>query len=235
MLEVDTAGMTGCDVPDALMQEMRSSVIFLGRSWPGAGEQASPAQQLRSVPGPSTCTLRPPGTWGGRYRRHPALLGSAKLTGREIVLGFPSVGPRKSDAWRCAAGRHGAFNAAREPEIEDLQGFCEYLRCGDHRRGHIHGGDPGRTAPPRRYYTILPDRIAAAAYLCGAASAGAKVFLGTHGRSTFRCDGGAPGGGVRRATGGSAGIVCRRTGRLTAPRPIRTALYPGFPPARRPF
>ena len=30
-------------------------------------------------------------------------------------------------------------------------------------------------------------------------------------------------------TGGSAGIVCRRTGRLTAPRPIRTAPYPGFP------
>ena len=30
VLEVDTAGMTGCDVPDALMREMRSSVIFLG-------------------------------------------------------------------------------------------------------------------------------------------------------------------------------------------------------------
>ena len=43
VLEVDTAGMTGCDVPDALMREMRSSVIFLGRSWPGAGRQASPA------------------------------------------------------------------------------------------------------------------------------------------------------------------------------------------------
>lgn len=30
-------------------------------------------------------------------------------------------------------------------------------------------------------------------------------------------------------TGGSDGILCRRTGRLTAPRPIRTAPYPGFP------
>mgnify|MGYP002546965669 FL=1 len=29
-LVVDTAGMNGCAIPDALMREMRSSVIFLG-------------------------------------------------------------------------------------------------------------------------------------------------------------------------------------------------------------
>ena len=38
VLEVDTAGMTGCDVPDALMREMRSSVIFLGAILARCGE-----------------------------------------------------------------------------------------------------------------------------------------------------------------------------------------------------
>ena len=68
-------------------------------------------------------------------------------------------------------------NAAREPEIEDLQGFLN--TCGAEITGAgtstvvIRGGRPlhGGT------YTILPDRIAAATYLCGAASAGGEVFL----------------------------------------------------------
>lgn len=45
VLEVDTAGMSGCDVPDALMREMRSSVIFLGAILARCGEASltSPA------------------------------------------------------------------------------------------------------------------------------------------------------------------------------------------------
>ena len=89
----------------------------------------------------------------------------------------------------------------------------------------IRGGRPlhGGT------YTILPDRIAAATYLCGAASAGGEVFL----RDAREEHLSAVTAVLREAgcdvTGVSAGIVCRRTGRLTAPRPIRTAPYPGFP------
>ena len=51
VLEVDTAGMTGCDVPDALMREMRSSVIFLGAILARCGEA--------SLTSPGGCELGP--------------------------------------------------------------------------------------------------------------------------------------------------------------------------------
>ena len=60
VLEVDTAGMTGCDVPDALMREMRFSVrpaLWVSslpktastRSWPGDWRfrAASPVRAFR--------------------------------------------------------------------------------------------------------------------------------------------------------------------------------------------
>ena len=120
-------------------------------------------------------------------------------------------------------------NAAREPEIEDLQGFLN--TCGAEITGAgtstvvIRGGRPlhGGT------YTILPDRIDSATKHCGTASAGGEVFL----RDAREEHLSAVTAVLREAgcdvTGGSDGIVCRRTGRLTAPRPIRTAPYPGFP------
>ena len=99
VLEVDTAGMTGCDVPDALMREMRSSVIFLGAILARCGE-AKPHQPRRlriGSPAHRPAPLRPPGTWGGdrRYRRHPALQGG-KADGAGDRAGVPLLwGPRK--------------------------------------------------------------------------------------------------------------------------------------------
>lgn len=226
--------MTGCDVPDALMREMRSSVIFLGAILARCGEA--------SLTSPGGCELgpRPIDLHLSGLRALGAEIDdtggtlhckAAKLTGREIVLGFPSVGATEN-LMLAACGAEGVTvlsNAAREPEIEDLQGFLN--TCGAEITGAgtstvvIRGGRPlhGGT------YTILPDRIAAATYLCGAASAGGEVFL----RDAREEHLSAVTAVLREAgcdvTGGSAGIVCRRTGRLTAPRPIRTAPYPGFP------
>lgn len=103
-------------------------------------------------------------------------------------------------------------NAAREPEIEDLQGFLNTYGAEITGAGTstvvIRGGRPlhGGT------YTILPDRIAAATYLCGAASAGGEAFL----RDAREEHLSAVTAVLREAgcdvTGGSAGIpVCRRT------------------------
>lgn len=114
VLEVDTAGMTGCDVPDALMREMRSSVIFLGGD-PGPVRGGKPHQPRRlriRSPAHRPAPLRPPGTWGGdrRYRRHPALQGG-KADGAGDRAGVPLCGGHgKSDAGGLRrGGRHGAF------------------------------------------------------------------------------------------------------------------------------
>ena len=233
-ITVDASELTQNDVPDALMREMRSSVIFLGAILARCGEA--------SLTSPGGCELgpRPIDLHLSGLRALGAEIDdtggtlhckAAKLTGREIVLGFPSVGATEN-LMLAACGAEGVTvlsNAAREPEIEDLQGFLN--TCGAEITGAgtstvvIRGGRPlhGGT------YTILPDRIAAATYLCGAASAGGEVFL----RDAREEHLSAVTAVLREAgcdvTGGSAGIVCRRTGRLTAPRPIRTAPYPGFP------
>ena len=233
-LTVCADGMTRCDIPHSLMREMRSSVIFLGAILARCG-QASLSSPGGCELGPRPIDLHLSGLrmlgaeiddTGGTLRCQ-----AGKLTGREIVLGFPSVGATEN-LMLAACGAEGVTvlsNAAREPEIEDLQGFLN--TCGAEITGAgtstvvIRGGRPlhGGT------YTILPDRIAAATYLCGAASAGGEVFL----RDAREEHLSAVTAVLREAgcdvTGGSAGIVCRRTGRLTAPRPIRTAPYPGFP------
>ena len=234
VLEVDTAGMTGCDVPDALMREMRSSVIFLGAILARCGEA--------SLTSPGGCELgpRPIDLHLSGLRALGAEIDdtggtlhckAAKLTGREIVLGFPSVGATEN-LMLAACGAEGVTvlsNAAREPEIEDLQGFLN--TCGAEITGAgtstvvIRGGRPlhGGT------YTILPDRIAAATYLAAAAASGGDIFLRDieyRHLSTVT--------GVLRQAG--CGLVCRddgirltSDGHLRAVSPIRTAPYPGFP------
>ena len=234
VLEVDTAGMTGCDVPDALMREMRSSVIFLGAILARCGEA--------SLTSPGGCELgpRPIDLHLSGLRALGAEIDdtggtlhckAAKLTGREIVLGFPSVGATEN-LMLAACGAEGVTvlsNAAREPEIEDLQGFLN--TCGAEITGAgtstvvIRGGRPlhGGT------YTILPDRIAAATYLAAAAATGGDVFLRDidyRHLSTVT--------GVLRQAGCTLscqedGIRLVSDGRLRAVSPIRTAPYPGFP------
>lgn len=90
-------------------------------------------------------------------------------------------------------------NAAREPEIEDLQGFLN--TCG----AEITGAGTstvvirGRTAPPRRYlhHSAGPHR---GGYLPlrGGLRRGRGLSPGRTGGAPLRRDGGAPGSGVRR-------------------------------------
>ena len=233
-LAVDTSRMSGCAIPDALMREMRSSAIFLGAilarcgqaelSYPG-GCELGPRPIDLHISGLRALGAEIDDTGGTLHCK------AQKLTGREIVLGFPSVGATEN-LMLAACGAEGVTvlsNAAREPEIEDLQNFLN--TCGGEVTGGgtstvmIRGGRPlhGGT------YTVIPDRIAAATYLCAAASAGGDVFL----RGAREAHLSTVTAALREAgcaiNGDSGGIACRCAGRLNAPRPIRTAPYPGFP------
>ena len=120
-------------------------------------------------------------------------------------------------------------NAAREPEIGDLQDFLN--ACG----GKVSGaGTSAITIEGGRQlhgcaYTVMPDRIAAATYLCAVASAGGEGFLrGAREQhlSTVTAVLREAGCDVRRS---AEGIACACRGRPKAVRPVRTAPYPGFP------
>ena len=233
-LLVDTAGLNGCAISDILMREMRSSAIFLGAILARCGQaELSYPGGCELGPRPIDLHLNGLRELGAEIDDSGGLLHckAAGLKGRELVLSLPSVGATEN-LMLAACGAEGVTticNAAREPEIEDLQNFLN--ACG----GRVSGAGTSTVTVEggRRFhgcaYTVMPDRIAAATYLCAAASAGGEVFLrGARERhlSTVTAVLREAGCDIR---GTETGIACICRQRPRAVRPVRTAPYPGFP------
>ena len=153
-----------------------------------------------------------------------------QLTGREVVLGFPSVGATEN-LMLAACGAKGTTviaNAAREPEIVDLERFLN--ACGACVSGAgsstvtVEGGRPlhGGT------YTVMPDRIAAATYLCAAASAGGEIFVRGARESHLSTVTAALREAGCQIRPDAAGIACICRERLRAVGPVRTRPIPAF-------
>ena len=238
-LEVDTAPMSRCDIPDELMREMRSSVIFLGAILVRQGEA------VLSYPGGCELGPRPIDLHLAALRalgaeiteRGGALHCKAKrLRGADITLAIPSVGATEN-AILAACGAEGTtviYNAAREPEIIDLQTLLQAMGARVNGAGGsiitVEGGAPLHGCTHR----VIGDRIVCATYLCAAAAAGGEVRLvGVDYRtvSTVALSLAESGCEVKSEEGS---IFLRSNGALRAVRPVRTAPYPGFPTDAQP-
>ena len=232
-LVVDTTALTGCTIPDALMGKMRSSVIFLGAilgrcgraelSYPGGCELG---------PRPIDLHLRALRTMGAAIEdRGGRLYAEGALHGGEIVLSLPSVGATENAMLAaCAAqGCTTIINAAREPEIVDLQQFLQAMGASVHGAGSsqitVEGGMPLHGCD----HTVIADRIAAATYLAAVAGCGGEVLLrGVRYRHldtvlTALMEAGC------RVESTEDTIYLESTHRLRGVSPVRTAPYPGFP------
>ena len=233
-LLVDTAGLNGCAISDTLMREMRSSAIFLGAILARCGQaELSYPGGCELGPRPIDLHLNGLRELGAEIDDSGGLLHcrAARLQGRELVLSLPSVGATEN-LMLAACGAEGVTticNAAREPEIGDLQDFLN--ACGGKVSGAgtstvtVEGGQTFHGCT----YTVMPDRIAAATYLCAVASAGGEGFLrGAKEQhlSTVTAVLREAGCDIRRS---AEGIACACRGRPKAVRPVRTAPYPGFP------
>ena len=233
-LVVDTAGMNGCAIPDELMREMRSSVIFLGAILARCGQAALSSPGGCEL-GPRPIDLHLTGLRalgaeiideGGTLRCQ-----AETLTGRELVLGFPSVGATEN-LMLAACGAEGVTiltNAAREPEIVELQEFLRKMGACVQGAGTATVVVEGRKKLHGCSHRVHPDRIVAATYLCAAAGTGGCIYLR---RADYRelaaplcvlresgCEICSDGGGIR----------LKSRGRLRAVSPVRTSPYPGFP------
>ena len=233
-LVVDTAGLNRCEISDILMREMRSSAIFLGAILARCG-QADLSYPGGCELGPRPIDLHLSGLrdLGAEIREEGGFLRcrAARLTGRELLLSMPSVGATEN-LMLAACGAEGTTvisNAAREPEIVDLQMFLN--ACGARVRGAgtssvtVEGGQTFHGCT----YSCMPDRIVTATYLCALASAGGSVRLrGARERhlATVTAALREAGCAITADEGGIA-AVCRQ--RPRAVRPVRTAPYPGFP------
>ncbi|MBR5544723.1 MAG: UDP-N-acetylglucosamine 1-carboxyvinyltransferase [Clostridia bacterium] len=233
---VDSTSVNRNDVPDNLMREMRSSIVFLG------GILGRMGKAVLSTPGGCEIGLRPIDLHLSSMEQFGAtittengfLVCSAEekgLTGTRITLSFPSVGATENIilAAVLAKGTTIITNAAREPEISDLADFLN--RCG----ARIHGaGDStvtieGVSELHSTEHTVIPDRIVASTYMIAAAMTNGKICL----RDIIPAHIGPTIQPLREA--GCDVTVSGRWVCLSAPpklkriRMIRTMPYPGFP------
>ena len=233
-LIVDASAPERWDIPDHLMRSMRSSVIFLGAilsrfgraelSMPGGCELGPRPIDLHLA------ALRQLGAvideGGGRLRCE-----ATDLRGRELTLSMPSVGATEN-AVLAACGSRGTttiLNAAREPEIMDLENFLAAMGCRVHGGGSSTITVEGRQPTHDAVHTVMPDRIVAATYLAAAAAAGGDIVLrGVDYRHLSTVTAALHEAGCLVESGEDA-IRLQRRGRLRAIRPVRTAPYPGFP------
>ena len=232
---VDSTYITAYDIPDALMREMRSSVVFLGAIIGRMGKASL------STPGGCEIGLRPIDLHLDAIQRFGVNIQEefAKidfeavkpLEGVNIALSFPSVGATENIILTActAKGTTVITNAAREPEISDLADFLN--SCGARISGTGEGTiviEGVKELHPVQY-KVIPDRIVAATYMAAAAM--------THGKITLRgvipahlqpcipvfeeagCD--------ISITSGE--ITLTAPAYLRAVRTIRTMPYPGFP------
>ncbi|MEG2421054.1 MAG: UDP-N-acetylglucosamine 1-carboxyvinyltransferase [Oscillospiraceae bacterium] len=235
-ITVDATVLTRCDIPDELMRAMRSSVIFLGAVLARTGEA--------HINFPGGCELgpRPIDLHIAALRRLGACIcegpdgiscTAKNLRGTEITLSIPSVGATEN-AMLCATAAQGEttiMNAAREPEIADLEAFL--IAMGGTVRGAgtsvitVQGGKAlcGGT------HRVMGDRIVAATYLSAVAAAGGSLKLtGADYRHTSAVAAVlAESGCTVRSGQGWIALTRRADCPLRAPAPIRTAPYPGFP------
>ena len=178
---VDAATVTGATISETQMRAMRSSIIFLGPLLARMGEaHVTCPGGCELGPRPIDLHLQAIRDIGCRVEEDGAGIHCyGRPAGGDVHLSIPSVGATEN-AMLCAAGGSGITtitNAAREPEIVQLQEFLNALGGrvwgaggsvitveGGHR---LHGGA----------CSIIGDRIVAATLLSAVAAAGGEICL----------------------------------------------------------
>ncbi|MCD8088169.1 MAG: UDP-N-acetylglucosamine 1-carboxyvinyltransferase [Oscillospiraceae bacterium] len=240
VIRVDSRPMTGCAIPNELTREMRSSVIFLGAVLARCGEsRLSMPGGCELGPRPIDLHLSAMEALGSHVRAEGGEICcfAPTLRGGTVHLELPSVGATENAMIAACAARGETVitNAAREPEIVDLQNFLRAMGADIDGAGTpvvtIHSFTPA----DRVGYRIMPDRIAAATMLCACACAGGDVELrGIDPRQTESVTENleAMGAEVARQSH-RLRIRCRQ--RLRGGRTVITRPYPGFPTDAQPL
>lgn len=171
---VDASFISYNSIPENLMREMRSSVVFLGAIIGRTGSAV--------ISNPGGCELGPRPIDLHLFalrklgvcieEKHGDLLcSSTALKGTDIYLSFPSVGATEN-VMLCASRCEGVTvlrNAAHEPEIVDLADFLNSSGADIKGAGTDTVVIKGVSELKGTEHTVIPDRIAACTYLTAAA------------------------------------------------------------------
>ena len=232
---VDASGVCGGDIPEHLMREMRSSVIFLGAILARVGQACiSYPGGCELGPRPIDLHLNALRRLGAQIREEDGVLYCQMpggLRGCSVHLPFPSVGATENTMLAACGSPQTTtiVGAAREPEIEDLQNFLNALGA----RVTGAGGDvitvQGGPHIGEAEHTVMADRIVAATYLSAVGAAGGELELtGVCPEHLSTVLDVLEEAGCTLCAEKNL-IYLHSDGKLRGVRPIRTAPYPGFP------
>lgn len=179
---VDASHITSVEVPDQLTRMMRASNLVMGPilsrfrevkvAYPGGCSIGSRPmdQHLRGLKALGAHVLEKHGYIEAK---------SARLTGTEVCLDFPSVGASENlmMAATLAEGITIIRNAAREPEIVDLQNFLNSMGARIKGAGTDVIKVEGVKELGSTEHTIIPDRIEAGTMIVAAAITKGDVYI----------------------------------------------------------
>lgn len=182
MIYVNSKNISSNTIPDCLMRKMRSSVIFLGSLLSRTGSA------VIGMPGGCEIGSRPIDLHikafkdlGVKFSENGNHLFCTldKLKSSVINLEFASVGATENIMLLSAKSDAEVviLNAAREPEIIDLQNFLNGMGANISGAGtaiiKIHGVNTLSST----VHTLIPDRITAVTYACAAAACGGDISI----------------------------------------------------------
>ena len=233
-MHISSAGLSRWEMPEGLSKQIRSSIFLLG---PILGKLRRAAV---TYPGGCEIGLRPIDlhlkglrALGVRVQEDGGVIrcDGGDMHAGDVYFDYPSVGATENVMMAAALlpGTTTVHNAAREPEVWDLQRFLNAM--GGKVRGagtqviRIEGVKKLRGAA----YTPIPDRIVGGTLLCAAAVTGGEILL----RNIRPADLMPVGDkltemGCLIAQEGS-GMLLRAPQRLRAFSCLQTQPHPGFP------
>lgn len=182
VITVTHTNPTNNDIPDLMMRKMRSSILFLGAvlnkykyakvTLPGGCELGARPIDLH---------LKAFESLGVTINEHCGYYEciADEIIGNDVYLDFPSVGATENIiilACRCK-GITVIHNAAKEPEIIDLQNFLNSAGAKITGAGTDTVYIKGVKKLSGTDYSVMPDRIVTATYLIAGAATGSELTV----------------------------------------------------------